>query len=663
VLGYGPEQPPGVGDKKDFVPRAFIVSAQGQRSLKFLQFQAEVEEVLADACRALGYKDAQVDVSLPPNDSYGDLASAVPIRIAKGSGKDPGEVAIELASKAMDLAKKTKYVGSVSPHRGGYVNFGINHARFISESVADITSGDLGAVKERGEVVAIEHTNVNPNKALHIGHARNLVLGDSLVRVMRFMGHQVQALNYIDDSGAQVADIIVGFKFLGLSDEAPAGVKYDIYCGDNVYTRVTREYEKDPALKEKQSFVLKEIENGSGEIAQYARGIVRRILADQLSTCWRLGASYDLLNWESQLVHSGMWEKIFESLKKMGYVKLQTEGENKGTWVIPDPETGEEKVVVRSDGTAVYVAKDIPYAAWKIGLIGDPFGYEVYPAQQPGGTLYSTTLSGKKGKVRFGGADLAISVIDTRQSYLQRIVSKVLDEFRVGSSQRYLHRSYEVVSLSKKTAAQLGFSIGGEFAHMSGRKGLYVNVETMLDRLKEKAKSETRRRNQSEPDAWVEEVAEAVAVSALRYELLKQDPDKMIVFDIDEALRFQGDTGPYLLYTYARARRILDKTEGKPRVDEKSAMKLTKPEELRLAKKMSMLDLSAETAEEFLSPKEIARFAHDLAVAFNDFYESVPVNKEEDRELRDARLALVDASSMILGEAMKLLGISYRDRI
>ena len=631
--------------------------------MKFLEFQAEVEELLADSCRALGYKDAKVDVSLPPSEAYGDLASAVPLRIAKERGRSPGDVAIELASKAMDLAKRTKYVGPVSPHRGGYVNFGLNLPRFISDAVGAIASGDLGAVKEKGEVVAIEHTNVNPNKALHIGHARNLVLGDSLVRVMRYMGHEVQALNYVDDSGAQVADVIVGFRFLGFPDEAPAGMKYDTYCGDNVYTKVTKAYEKDPSLKEKQSFVLKEIENGTGEVAEYARGVVRKILAAQLSTCWRLGATYDLLNWESQIVHSGMWEKIFESLKKMGYVKFQTEGENRGTWVIPDPETGEEKVVVRSDGTVVYVAKDIPYAAWKIGLIGDPFGYEAYPLEQPGGVLHSTTLDGKKGKVRFGGAHLAISVIDTRQSYLQRIVSKVLDEFREGSSKRYLHRSYEVVSLSKRTAAQLGFPIEGGFAHMSGRKGLYVNVDSMLDRLKDKARSETRRRNQSESEAWVDEVAESVAVSALRYELLKQDPDKMIVFDIDDALQFQGDTGPYLLYTYARARRILDKTEGRPRMDAKSAAKLTKPQEHRLAKKMSMLDLSAETAEEFLSPKEIARFSHDLAVAFNDFYESVPVNKEEDADLRDARLALVDAASRVLAESMRLMGVPTRDRI
>ena len=631
--------------------------------MKFLEFQGEVEEVIADACRAAGYKNAEVEVGLPPNDSYGDLSSAVPIRLAKVSGKKPGDVAIEIAAKAMELAKKSKYIGGVTPHRGGYLNFTLNAPRFISDTIRDVSSGDLGATKEKGELVAIEHTNVNPNKALHIGHARNLVLGDSLVRVMRYLGQRVQALNYIDDSGAQVADVVVGFKFLGLPDQAPAGMKYDVYCGDSVYTKVNQEYTKSPELKEKQSLVLKEIEKGTGEIADYTRGVVRRILEAQLSTCWRMGATYDLLNWESQLVHSKMWERIFEDLKKGGYIKFQDSGENKGCWVIPDPETGEEKVVVRSDGTVVYVAKDIPYAAWKIGLIPDPFGYEVFSKEQPGGVLYTTNLGGKKSGVHFGGVNLAISVIDTRQSYLQRIVAKVLDRMHQGASAKYLHRSYEVVSLSKKTATALGFEIEGEFAHMSGRKGLYVNVDTMLEKLKEKAIGETRKRNLSESDSWVADVAEAVAVAALRYELLKQDPDKMIVFDMEDALQFQGDTGPYLLYSYARARRILDKTEGNPGVDESSAAKLTKPEEIRLARRLSMLDISAETAGEFLSPKEIARFAHELAVAFNDFYERVPVNKEPDAQLRDARLALVDAASKVLAESMRLMGVPVKDRI
>jgi arginyl-tRNA synthetase len=631
--------------------------------LKFLEFEEEVRQVIIDSCKASGYPDVQAEVSLPPNDEYGDLSSAVPIRAAKQSGQKPGDVAVAIASKAMSLISRTRYVGSVSPHRGGYLNFKLNQPSFLADSINEISSGDLGVQDRAGKSVAIEHTNVNPNKALHIGHARNLVLGDSLSRLMKYLGNSVQTLNYVDDSGAQVADIIVGFKFLGLSDESPPGIKYDIYCGDSVYTAVNQEYTKDLTLKDKQSLVLKEIEKGTGEIAEYTRLIVGRILAAQLSTCWRLGASYDLLNWESQLIHSGMWERIFEKLKKIGYIKFQDSGENKGCWVIPDPETGEEKVVVRSDGTIVYVAKDIPYAAWKIGLIEDPFGYEVYSKDQPGGVLYSTVLQGKKSDRKFGSADLAISVIDSRQTYLQRIVAKVLDKLQEGASKKYLHRSYEVVSLSKKSASQIGFQIEGEFAHMSGRRGLYVNVDGMLDRLVDKAKSETRRRNLSESEEWVGGVAEAIAIAALRYELLKQDPDKMIVFDMEDALQFQGDTGPYLLYTYARARRILDRSEGSPKVNSKSAAKLNKQQEVKLAKKMSSLDIAAKTAGEYLSPKEIARFAHDMALSFNDFYERVPVNQEEDAELRDARLALVDAASKVLAESMRLMGIPVLDRI
>ncbi len=633
--------------------------------MKFLEFEGEVEQIIRKACTSLGYDEVEVEVALPPNPSYGDLSSAVPMRVAKERSEKPADVAVRLASKAAELLKGSSYVGSVTPHRGGYLNFSIKYPRFFLDSITAIVSkNDFGSKERTGKTFAIEHTNVNPNKALHVGHARNLVLGDSLARVMRYLGNEVQALNYVDDSGAQVADVIVGLRFLGIPDVPPAGVKFDVYCGDSVYTKVNQKYAEDPGLKEKQSLVLKEIEKGEGELAEYTRGIVRKILADQLATCWRLGARYDLLNWESQLVHSGMWERIFETMKKEGLVKFETQGENKGCWVIPDPETGEQKVVVRSDGTVVYVAKDIPYAAWKIGLIDDPFGYEVYLDAQPGGgRLCSTTLGGSKSGAKFGGADIAVSVIDTRQSYLQRIVAKVLESFEKGASSRYLHRGYEVVALSKRTASQLGFEIGAEFAHMSGRRGLYVNVDTVLAALKEKAREETRRRNPEDAQDWVDDVAEAVSVAALRYELLKQDPDKLIVFDVEDSLRFQGDTGPYLLYTYARARRILEKTTGRPAIDLGSAAKLTRPQETSLVKKLSMMDISAATAGEYLSPKEMARFAHELAVAFNDFYESVQVNREEDAALRDARLALVDAASRVLGQSMELIGIPRRERI
>jgi arginyl-tRNA synthetase len=634
--------------------------------MKFREFRDEVRLLVERSREALGYPAVELDLAIPPNPGYGDLSSTCPLRIAKLVGQKPGEIAIRMADRIMADSKLQRYVAAVSAHQGGYLNFSLDYAKFGVDAIQDARKdGPIGASDAGRQVsVAIEHTNVNPNKALHIGHARNLVLGDSLVRVMRHLGHPVQALNYIDDSGAQVADIIVGFKFLGMADNPPPGTKFDSYAGDKVYVKVTQEYSRNPDLMTRRTEVLKAIEEGHGPIAEYTRSIVDRILAEQLATCWRLGAAYDLLNWESQLVHSGMWEMLFERMKRMGLVRLETAGENAGCWVIPDPATGEQKVVVRSDGTAVYVAKDIPYAAWKIGLVDDPFRYKRYKDQQPNaGALYTTTLEGRGENVKFGACDMAVSVIDTRQSYLQKIVAKVLEEMKPGSSKRYLHRGYEVVSLSKKTAAALGFSIEGEFAHMSGRKGIYVNVDAMLEALKRKAVEETKKRNPKEDTTWISDTAEALAVAALRYELLKQDPDKMIVFDIEESLRFEGDTGPYLLYTYARARRILGKTEGTPSVDVKSAARLSKPIEKRLMKQLSMLDEAVASAGEYLSPKEVARYAHDLALSFNEFYESVPVNQETDATLRDARLALVDAASRVLAQSMTLMGLPIRSRI
>lgn len=621
---------------------------------------------MAGAAESLGHPDLVVDVGLPPNPSYGDLSSAAALRLARELGQRPREVALKMADWIMRQSEDYRYVASVTAHPGGYLNFTLNYARFGRDAIKEASELDkLGqGTVGKGKTVAIEHTNVNPNKALHIGHARNLVLGDSLVRVMRRLGYEVQALNYIDDSGAQVADIIVGYKFLGISDQAPPGVKFDTYSGDNVYTRVTREYAVSPSLKEKQSLVLREIERGKGELADYARAVVDRILKAQLETCWRLGASYDLLNWESQIVHSGMWSELFGSLKQKGAVKYETEGPNKGCWVIPDPETGEQKVVVRSDGTTVYVAKDIPYAAWKIGLVGDPFSYVEHSRAQPDGrVLYTTSLEGGSRDLKFGSADLAISFIDSRQSHLQRIVASVLETIESGAASRYLHRGYEVVALSKRAAKQLGFEIEGEFAHMSGRKGLYINVDAMLEVLKKKAFEETRKRNPTESDAWVEDVSEALAVAALRYELLKQDLDKLIVFDIEDSLKFEGDTGPYLVYTYARARRILDKTRGVPRIDEESASKMTTPQERSLVKKLAMLDKALKAAGEYLSPREVAKYSHELSATFNEFYEKVQVNREQDPGLRDARLALVEAASRVLAQAMELMGIPYRSRI
>jgi arginyl-tRNA synthetase len=642
--------------------------------LKFREFEAEVRDALHAAATARGYKLGEVELLRPPNPELGDISSPVGLRLARETHKAPGLVAKELA-ETIDSTAIWRLIGGVEAHDSGYVNFRTNWGLFAYELLESILRPEGGVlqldapgVRKR---VAIEHTNVNPNKALHIGHARNLVLGDSLVRTMKRLGHEVQTLNYIDDSGAQVADVIVGLKFLHLSDKAPDGVKFDAYCGDVVYTKVNQVYERDPSLKEKQRLVLKEIEKGSGEISEYAEKIVSQILAAQLQTCWRLGARYDLLNWESHILRTGMWKEVFEELKSKGIAVLETEGANAGCWVVKDKELGDDKVLVRSDGTVVYVAKDIPYAAWKIGLVADRFSYRVYGTQPDGSTLWSTTATksagpeaGAPSHPRFGGADLAISVIDSKQSRLQKVVSRVLERMEGKENERYLHRAYEVVALSKRSAESLGLTVEKEFVHMQGRKGIYINVDTVLDALKNKSAEETKRRNPERSDEWVDAVAEVLAVAAFRFELVKQDPDKMIAFDLESSLRLQGDTGPYLLYSYARASRILVKSGAKEAaISQASAKKLTHPKEVALLKLMSTYDKSVLEAERYLSPKEVATYAHSLAATFSEFYEAVQVNSEPDASVREARLAMIEGFRAILKDALGLLGIQALEEI
>ena len=279
-------------------------------------------------------------------------------------------------------------------HPSGYLNFFANWEKLnqliLSESNLDeFGSVDLG----KNSTIVVEHTSVNPNKALHIGHIRNIILGDTIARILKKSNYKVNILNYVDDSGLQVADIIVGFRHFGFAQQPPQGKKFDHYCGDDVYVKTTEKYEKNPSLEEIRKNILKELEDGNSETAQFADKITRRVLENQLETCWNLGVYYDCLNFESQIIRSGLWGKIFEKLKEMNLIEFENEGKNAGCWVIRGENNEEDKVIVRSNGTATYIAKDIPYAAWKLGLLEDPFNYQKYEKIQPGNhILWQTTL-------------------------------------------------------------------------------------------------------------------------------------------------------------------------------------------------------------------------------------------------------------------------------
>ena len=633
----------------------------------------EVRELVSSALTSAGYPVIEFDVSEPPQHAFGDLSCNVAFLLSKHLKKPPTKIATELA-EALRPRIQGSYILSADP-AGGYINFRANYARLSPATLSHVLSNpeNYGYPNSGQDMhIVIEHTSINPNKALHVGHMRNVIIGDTLYRIMRATNHRTTVLNYIDDSGVQIADIVVGFKFAGFPVAPPTkNQKFDHYCGDEVYVKINEIYEKDPQVAEKRKLVLKEIEEGKSEIARFAMEITLRVLQEQLKTCWRMKAHYDLLNFETHIVGSKLWSKAFELLKSNGIAKYETEGKNKGCWVIEGKEKEEEdKVLIRSDGTATYIAKDIPYAAWKLGLVEDPFYYQEYMKQWDGSTLYATTLAdGSNSKSigkKFNGGQGVITIIDSRQSRLQRIISQVLSKIGVGGSHKYFHLSYEAVTLSSDTAKEFGIDIGDrQFMHMSGRKGIYVNADYVLDALHTKAYKEVKTRNPDFSDQQLNKIADEISISAMRYNMIKQDLDKIITFDIKESLSLEGDTGPYLQYAYARSQRILEKSEqsiiaGKT---DFAFDRLTNESEIALIKEISKLDLMVENAAKSLCPKSLARYAYNLAMTFNLFYEKVPVLREQDNEVRMARLGLVKAFGIALKNTLEVLGITALDRM
>ncbi|TRZ79736.1 MAG: arginine--tRNA ligase [Nitrosopumilales archaeon] len=618
----------------------------------------EIIQGVKQTCARLGYPETEFDVSEASRPEFGDVSCNIGFLLAKELKKKPFDIAQILAGEYKQ--NSTKYVSEVSAHNSGYLNFVANYSLLIPEVVKSSLHADYGKIDlGKNSKMVVEHTSVNPNKALHVGHVRNIIIGDTIARILHKASYDVSVLNYVDDSGLQVADIIVGFKYGGYSDKTPEGQKFDHYCGDIVYVSITERYETDKHLVELRSQVLKELEEGTSEIAKFGDEITRRVLEEQLKTCWRLGATYDCLNFESQIVRSNLWAIAFEKMKSMGITILENEGKNTGCWVIK-AESEEDKVLVRSNGTATYVAKDIPYAAWKLGILEDPFYYKHYVVQKSGRVLWQTVLDDKETKLNFKG-DAVITVIDSRQSRLQKIITKIMSDFK-SKPDSYIHLGYESVTLSTDTAKTLDLDTGGKSVQMSGRKGIYVSADYVLDVLSSRTFEETKKRNPELDEISLVKISEQVAIGALRYTMIKQDLDKIITFDLTESLSLEGDTGPYIQYSYARAMRIVEKA-GRDPIFETNLDEMQTVYEKDLVKVIGKFDLQVEDAAKNLSPKVIAKYCYQLAVSFNTFYEHVKVLTAESESLINARLCLVYSFKETLGKALELLGIDAPSRM
>ena len=625
----------------------------------FLKLLENIRCKTAEILDAKNYAPVQFSVeSAKPG--FGDITCNVPFLLSKQLKKSPQEISVEL-SKLYQFGDLPQ-IKKVESHPSGYLNFEIDYTKFnnivISASIEEnYCSLDIG----KKEKIVVEHTSVNPNKALHVGHIRNVILGDVVSKILKKGNYDVKVLNYVDDSGLQVADIIVGFKYSGFSQEPPNDEKFDHYCGDTVYVKTTEKYESDKQLEEKRHEILKQIEDRTSDVSKMAQTITRRVLDEQLKTVWNLGVFYDCLNFESQIIHSKLWEKIFEKLKSDNQIKYEDSGDNAGCWVIPT-EGEDDKILVRSNGIATYIAKDIPYAAWKLGLVDDPFSYKIHSTQNNSQKLYETTLDDnyeQNEKLNLSG-NKVITVIDNRQIRLQKIVTNLMAKFKENGV--YTHLGYESVTLSADTVKSLGLTTDGDSAQMSGRKGLYVNADTVLETLTKRVYNESKSRNEDLSDSEIEQIAKTVAVGTIRYEMIKPDLDKIITFDLKTSLRLEGDTCSYIQYSYARASRILEKTQTKPNFNSEFEL-LSSNFEKNLIKKIAMFDVQVNDSVKNLSPKVIARYSYDLSVAFSSFYEHVKVLASETPELLNARLCLVISFQKTLKSALGLLGIDAPERM
>jgi arginyl-tRNA synthetase len=636
--------------------------------MSFKKFIEQSNEVIRFALEKLEIKNESYSLKEPSREDFGDLTCNVAFLLTKELQKTPYEIASMLVEQyphyPYSKLKSQSYISSVVAHKSGYINFKGNFDLIGKEIITDILENDFSYLDiGKHKKVIVEHTSVNPNKALHVGHLRNVVIGDTLYRILKKTNHDVTVLNYVDDSGLQVADILVGFLYLKFPIvPADKNIKFDRYCGNEIYAKVNELYEKDSTLIEKRKSLLKKLESGDPEINSFASEITSKVLKDQLATCWRIKARYDLLNFESHIINSNLWKKTFDKLREEKVIKKETGGENIGCWIFESVDEG-TKIIVRSDNTATYIAKDIPYALLKVGTIEDTFKYRVFMKQWDETDLWVTATDHSKNVTHpiFFPAEYSLTVIDSRQRRLQKIIKEILSKI-TSKSNKYLHFAYGPVLLSSRTAKSLGINAEKDKSvQMSGRKGIYVDADFVLDTLYSKAKEETMKRNPEITGDDLEKTSEEIAISAIRYTLIKNDLDKEIKFDMIDSLSLDGNSGPYLQYAYARCCRLIEKSNAK--LFQGDVKYLSNRIEYSIIKHLSKFAIIIEDTTRSMEPKLISQYAYELATLFNLFYEKLPIVKEADADISDARISLVEAIRLILKINLSLVGITPLERM
>ncbi len=682
----------------------------------YLELKTSLEEHLRAVLRAkYEIQLESIPMETPPDLKLGELATPIAFELARKLRKAPKVIAQEI-------------VASLGPLRGfasfeiagaGYINARLDRAAAVrmAANVGSQPFADEGSAKTAhtdGAVVhsLVEHTSINPNKAAHVGHLRNAILGDTFVRLLRAAGQKVDVQNYIDNTGVQVADVVVGFQHLeglSLADVRALlaklkmnGERIDFYCWD-LYAKTSQWYasgtpEENEARKKLRYATLHEIEHGGNETAEVAELISTAVLRRHLETMLRLDIEYDFLPRESEILHLNFWALAFEQLKQTGVLYFENEGKNKGCWVMTRPatagkpatagrpkvETAEDetdedaKVIVRSNGTVTYVGKDIAYHLWKFGLLGRDFGYQrffTYPDHE----CWISAEKGEEPHPQFGGAQAIYNVIDARQSDPQANVIQALRGIgHTAQADHYTHFSYEMVALTPRCAVELGYDVSEEdlarpYIEVSGRKGFGVKADDLIDKLIAATRAEVDARQTGRDEIERQCIAEQIAIGALRYFMLKFTRNSVIAFDFKDALSFEGETGPYIQYAVVRARNIFRKAGQMPeaalaeltsqQVSESANLPdarvggiLQAPESediwalwLRAGRRTAVLEQCISTSE----PAYLAKHAFQLAQEFNNFYHKHHILSEEDPA---RKTFLLSTAAVVLRELVTVLG-------
>lgn len=663
----------------------------------YRQIEIRFREALAAFIRQKYRVEATLAIELPPKIEMGEIASPVCFELAKRLKRAPRQIAQEIVDSIGPIAGISK----LAVAGGGYLNAFLDRAAYFRDAIARAGKESVAAPPNSPKAI-VEHTAINPNKAAHIGHLRNAMIGDCFARLLRHSGRPVEVQNYIDNTGVQVADVVLGFLYLEKKSIAEvralsSGPRFDYFCWD-LYARVTQYLEEDKTRLSLRAQTLKEIEEGTGEAAEIAEIVSTAILRCHLATMDRLGVDYDLLSRESEILHLKFWEAAFQILRDHGAIQKSASGKNAGCWVMrlaseSDPVDGsregeaEAKIIVRSNGTVTYVGKDIAYHLWKFGLLDRDFHYQRFHTHPDNHVVWVTSCEAPdQGAPRFGKGHDLYNVIDTRQKYPQDVVVEGLRALGfTEQASRLTHLAYEVVGLTPRCAAELGYAVTEEdakrpYIEMSGRKGQGVKADDLLDQLEERARAEVDSRH---PDLGVLErrdIAHKLAAGALRYFLLRYTRSTIIAFDFKEALSFEGETGPYVQYAVVRINGILRK--GAERNPEFGAEELAQAARLEsgeidvapflaapnddiwslilLAGSLgSRVDAAVATQE----PAFVAKYAFELAQAFNVFYHRHHILSEKDRAKRAFLLRLTSLVKDQLVVALGLLGVEAPEKM